>query len=87
MVREDGIIVGSSADAAWAVDALGVDPTKIIHQSMAHYVDVFADVTRAVPVGRVTPTLVTGTLHSNSQLVLVACYYWVWLASQLARSA
>jgi len=60
MVRGDGIIVGTSADNAWALNALGVDPTKIIHQSMAQYVDVFADVGRALPAGRLTPTLVTG---------------------------
>ena len=60
MVRGDGIIVGTSADNAWALHALGVDPIKIIHQSMAQYVDVFADVGRALPAGRLTPTLVTG---------------------------
>ena len=60
MVRGDGIIVGASADNAWALHVLGVDPTKIIHQSMAQYVDVFADVGRALPAGRLTPTLVTG---------------------------
>ncbi|DBA94392.1 TPA: hypothetical protein ACH3X1_001997 [Trebouxia sp. C0004] len=59
MVRGDGIILGASADNAWALHALGVDPTKIIHQSMAQYVDVFADVGRALPAGRLTPTLVT----------------------------
>ena len=60
MVRGDGIIVGTSADNAWALHALGVDPSKIIHQSMAQYADVFADVGRALPAGRLTPTLVTG---------------------------
>ncbi len=60
MVRGDGIIVGTSADPVWALNALGVDPPKIIHQSMAHYVDVFADVSRGLPGRRLTPTLVTG---------------------------
>jgi hypothetical protein len=64
MVREDGIIVGASADKAWALNALGVDPTKIIHQSMAQYVDIFTDVSRSLPTGRLTPTLVTGKKHS-----------------------
>lgn len=60
MVRGDGIIVGACADNVWAMHALGVDPTKIIHQSMAQYVDIFADVGRALPTGRLTPTLVSG---------------------------
>ena len=69
MVRGDGIIVGTSADNAWALHALGVDPTKIIHQSMAQYVDVFADVGRALPAGRLTPTLVTGDQFSLYSLL------------------
>ena len=68
MVRGDGIIVGTCADNNWAMHALGVDPTKIIHQSMAQYIDVFADVGRALPTGRLTPTLVSGM-----QLPLTPC--------------
>ena len=68
MVRGDGIIVGTCADNNWAMHALGVDPTKIIHQSMAQYVDIFADVGRALPTGRLTPTLVSGM-----QLPLTPC--------------
>lgn len=64
MVRGDGVIVGTSADPAWALNALGVDPAKIIHQPMAQYVDVFADVSRGRPAGQLTPTLVTGRLLS-----------------------
>ena len=60
MVREDGIILGAAADSAWALSALGVDPSKIIHQPLAQYIDVFADVSRSLPSGRLTPTLVTG---------------------------
>ena len=60
MVRDDGVIVGTCADNAWAMHALGVDPSKIIHHSLAHYVDVFTDVSRPLPVGRLTSTLVTG---------------------------
>ncbi len=60
MVREDGVIVGASADKAWALNALGIDPTKIIHQSMAQYIDIFTDVSRSLPTGRLTPTLVSG---------------------------
>ncbi len=72
MIRGDGIIVGTSADNAWALHALGVDPTKIIHQSMAQYVDVFADVGRALPAGRLTPTLVTGD-QSFPRLSALSC--------------
>lgn len=60
MVREDGVILGAAADNAWALNALGVDPSKIIHQPLAQYIDVFADVSRSLPSGRLTPTLVTG---------------------------
>ena len=60
MVREDGIIVGAAADNAWALDAFGVDPPKLIHQLLTQYIDVFADVSRSLPSGRLTPTLVTG---------------------------
>ena len=60
MVREDGIIVGAAADDAWVASALGVDPAKIIHQPLAQYIDAFADVSRSLPSGRLTPTLVTG---------------------------
>ena len=60
MIREDGIILGAAADNAWALNALGVDPSKIIHQPLAQYIDVFADVSRSLPSGRLTPTLVTG---------------------------
>ena len=66
MVRGDGIIVGTSADPAWALNALGVDPSKIIHQSMAHYLDVFADVSKALPRRQLTPTLVTGGQKQQS---------------------
>ena len=68
MVRGDGIIVGTCADNNWAMHALGVDPTKIIHQSMAQYIDVFADVGRALPTGRLTPTLVSGMQQSLCDL-------------------
>ena len=60
MVREDGVILGAATDNAWAMNALGVDPLKIIHQPLAQYIDVFADVSRSLPSGRLTPTLVTG---------------------------
>lgn len=63
MVRDDGVVVGTCADNAWAMHALGVDPTKIIHHSLAHYVDVFTDVSRPPPSGRLTPKLVTGREH------------------------
>ena len=63
MVREDGVILGAAADNAWALNALGVDPSKIIHQPLAQYIDVFADVSRSLPSGRLTPTLVTGQLR------------------------
>lgn len=64
MVREDGIIVGAAADNAWAFSALGVDPPKIIHQPLAQYIDAFSDASRLPASGRLTPTLVTGTLRS-----------------------
>ena len=76
MVREDGIIVGASADKAWALNALGVDPTKIIHQSMAQYIDIFTDFSRSLPTGRLTPTLVTGekqSMHRASDHVHEQC--------------
>lgn len=60
MVREDGMIVGAAADNTWALDAFGVDPSKLIHQPLSQYIDVFADVSRSLPSGRLTPTLVTG---------------------------
>ena len=66
MVREDGIILGAAADNAWALDALGVDPTKIIHQPLAQYIDVFADASRSLPSGRLTPTLVTSQPYNCS---------------------
>lgn len=66
MVREDGVILGAAADSAWALNALGVDPSKIIHQPLAQYIDVFADVSRSLPSGRLTPTLVTGQLYHGS---------------------
>ena len=60
MVREDGVILGAAADNAWALNALGVDLPKIIHQPLAQYIDVFADVSRSLPSGHLTPILVTG---------------------------
>ena len=64
IVREDGIIIGTCADPAWAMQAMGVDPAKIIHHNLAQYVDVFADIGKAPANGRLTPTLVTG-MHWN----------------------
>ena len=65
MVRQDGVIVGAAADNAWALNALGVDPSKIIHQPLAQYLDVFADVSKSIASGRLTPTLVTGRMQSS----------------------
>lgn len=77
MIREDGIIVGASADKAWALNALGVDPTKIMHQSMAQYIDIFTDVSRSLPTGRLTPTLVTGKKYSRHRDGHVHEQYWM----------
>ena len=88
MLREDGIIIGTSADTAWALQAMGVDPVKIIHHNLAQFVDVFADVGKSPASGRLTPTLVTGAhlviLHinpsgHNSAKQLRSCSKSAWI--------
>ena len=59
LVREDGLIVGASADSTWANEAFGLDPSKLVHQSIAQYLDVFHDFSKG-GTGRLTPLPSTG---------------------------
>lgn len=59
LIREDGLIVGASADDAWASEIFGVEPSKLVRQSIAQYLDVFHEYSKGGS-GRLTPAVGTG---------------------------
>lgn len=63
LVREDGLIVGAAADSSWAAQAFGVDPSKLVRQSIAQFIDVFHDFGKGGS-GRLTPLAETGSVSA-----------------------
>ena len=59
LVRGDGLIVGASADDAWATEIFGLEPSKLVRQSIAEYLDVFHDFSKG-GAGRLTPAADAG---------------------------
>ena len=73
-VREDGLIVGASADDAWASEIFGVEPSKLVRQSIAQYLDVFHDFSKGGS-GRLTPAAGTGDAPPASTVMLPVCQH------------
>lgn len=69
-LREDGLIVGASADDAWASEIFGVEPSKLVRQSIAQYLDVFHDFSKG-GCGRLTPDAGTGDAPLASTVMSV----------------
>lgn len=59
LMREDGLIVGAAADNSWAMHAFGVEPSQLVRQSIADYIDVFHDYSKGGS-GRLTPARDSG---------------------------